>query len=120
MAGNYKTTTTQPRDRNGQLVQCATHRKKFAGTGTHTVEAAGIALVLHGINIRKNVDSATWYITDGSGSADSGSPDSTDKAVGDYAGTWNEHKGLYTNGLKIVTADANGLVFTVHYSVVEL
>lgn len=116
----YTSQKTQPVDRFGNPLVAATHRKKFAGTGTHTVEAAGTALILHGINIRKNVDSATWYITDGDDAADSGSPDSTDKAVGDYAGSWNEFRGLYTNGLKIVTGAATGLVFTVHYSVVEL
>jgi hypothetical protein len=116
----YRAKTTQPRDRSGYVVECATERKKFAGTDTHTVEAAGVALVVHGITIWKNVDSATFYITDGSGAADAGMPDSTDKGVGDYAGAFNCFKGLFTNGLKIVTADAAGLVFTVHYSIVEL
>jgi hypothetical protein len=120
MASTYKTITAQPRDRLGHPVQCATHRKRFTGSATHVVEVAGVALVVHGITIWKNVDSATFYITDGSDAADAGMPTSGVTAAGDYAGAFNCFKGLFTNGLKIVAADATGLVFTVWYSIVEL
>jgi hypothetical protein len=104
-------------DVNGNVVVNATNAVKIAGSATTTIEGtADTELDMVSLVIYVPVASGTFHFTDAAGAAITGLPDATNKAATDYAGAYPFFRFKVTNGLKIVTASATGLVATMFYS----
>lgn len=107
----------QGSDRKGNTVVNATHKKKVVGSTTTTIEGTAetemylIALVIYAPH-----DAGTFYLTDAAGDPIPDLPDTTDRALTTFAGSYPFFRVKITNGLKIVSANSADLVASMFYS----
>jgi len=100
----------QVTDLHGDTIIRANGGALISGTGTTTV-FTGIGVFL-GVAVWVSVDAGTMYFTDASDALIVPLPTVTIKALTDFAGSMPACGLVLTNGLKIVTADATGLVMS--------
>lgn len=97
-------------DADGNVVLNANTPVAINGSGT--VELFTGTGVFLGVTIWDEIADGTFYFTDGDDANIAGLPDDTHLGTLDYAGAFAVPRLELTNGLKIVTADATGLVAT--------
>lgn len=105
-------TNAQIRDHLGNPIVSGNNPILITGSATTSI-FTGVGVLL-GIGIFKDVDGGTIHFTDADDAAITGLPNASNKGVLDYAGTLPVGRLELTNGLKVVTASATGLVMSVY------
>lgn len=99
-------------DINGNVITSASHGDLIVSNATTSIfTGAGVLL---GIGIWKDVDGGTVHFTDANDDPIDGLPNVTNKGITDFAGTFPVARLELTNGLKVVTASAAGIVMSVY------
>jgi len=101
----------QMTDNRGNPITSANNITLIKGSGSTTIfTGPGVLL---GIGIWKDIDGGTIWFTDAD-DAITGLPDATAKGVTDLIGTLPTGRIDFTNGLKVILADAAGIVLNVY------
>jgi len=99
-------------DINGNVITSASHGDLIvSNTTTPIFTGAGVLL---GVGIWKDVDGGTVHFTDQDDDPIDGLPNATNKGVTDFAGTFPVARLELSNGLKVVTANAAGVVMSIY------
>lgn len=114
MSDTKKLRNHQLTDLKGDIPFNANSAVLIAGSAT-TAIFTGYG-VIQGVTIWKDVDGGTIYFTNTAGNAIDGLPNSTNKAILDYAGAFEIPRMQISAGLKAVTENATGAVISIFVS----